>query len=241
MAAMYKYQKLTELDAIRLIVLEPATSLDDPLHCDLRTTSLSQCRNDLIEKYTALSYVWEAPNCTSLVTIDGKAFYITASLDSALRHLRDTTRKRQIWADAICINQNDIGERNQQVNQMGSVYATADHTVIYLGEGTAGTDRMLQNIHNEVPIPIRRLESDASALEFLLMRPWFKRVWVLQELVLSRDPWIQCGAYLVRWNDFRQYLGQGELSQDIEKLFYEMDNLRTEHARSLISPTNSRT
>jgi hypothetical protein len=96
MAAIYEYQKLTEPDAIRLIILEPSTDLGSPLQCALHSTSSSRCKRDLIDKYTALSYVWGDPGWTSLITVDGNAFNITASLDSVLRHLRDHTRKRHI-------------------------------------------------------------------------------------------------------------------------------------------------
>jgi hypothetical protein len=34
----------------------------------------------------------------------------------------------------------------------------------------------------------------------ILWRTWFTRVWIYQELVLSKGPWIQCGRKRVRWN-----------------------------------------
>jgi hypothetical protein len=57
----YQYQKLTVSDAIRLILLQPSTDLDSPLVCTLLHTSLTRCHNNLIDKYTALSYVWGDP------------------------------------------------------------------------------------------------------------------------------------------------------------------------------------
>jgi len=36
----------------------------------------------------------------------------------------------------------------------------------------------------------------------ILTRPWFTRTWVLQELVLSQDPWIQIGSTRIRWDRF---------------------------------------
>jgi hypothetical protein len=35
----------------------------------------------------------------------------------------------------------------------------------------------------------------------ILERPWFTRVWVFQELLLSRDPWLQCGYQRIRWGE----------------------------------------
>jgi hypothetical protein len=39
-----------------------------------------------------------------------------------------------IWIDAICINKSDIGERNQQVKMMSSIYKRASYVRIWLGE-----------------------------------------------------------------------------------------------------------
>ena len=113
----YQYQKLTEPDALRLVLLQPSHDLQSPLECELITTTLSNCENDLLDSYTALSYVWGDPERKVSIKVERHALSITASLDTALRHLRDPSRERRIWADAICINQNDFEERNQQVRQ----------------------------------------------------------------------------------------------------------------------------
>lgn len=40
----------------------------------------------------------------------------------------------------------------------------------------------------------------------LLTRTWFRRVWIYQELILSKDPWVQCGNIRVRWTDLCLFL-----------------------------------
>ncbi|KAN0102087.1 HET domain containing protein [Hyaloscypha variabilis] len=238
MADNYIYRSLTKPDAIRLILLDPSPDLSSPLSCRLLLTTLSRCKRDLVDKYTALSYVWGESQRTSTITVDGKIFHITASLDSALRHLRDPGRKRQIWADAICIDQDNIAERNQQVRQMGSVYATADHTVIYLGEGTPETDRLLNDLQitHDLHALCNQPET-LSAVKLLLSLPWFRRIWVLQELVLSRDPWIQCGTYLIQWNQLENCVRQLDATLHLHKqIFLNMSNLRSEHLVTLVMP-----
>lgn len=119
------------------------------------------------------------------------------NLDSALRHMRDPKRRRYIWADAICINQKDTEEKNKQVAQMAEVYKVATQTVIFLGEPNEETDKIM--------VALCSNPSSANAdlpYESLLRRPWFSRVWIYQELVLSRDPWIQCGQHKIRWEKF---------------------------------------
>lgn len=101
----YQYAKITEQGVIRLAVLQPSTNLDAGLDCCLVQKSLADCDHDLAEHYVALSYVWGDPTDTRKVGIEGKTITITASLDLALRHIRDKHRTMFVWADGICINQ----------------------------------------------------------------------------------------------------------------------------------------
>jgi hypothetical protein len=121
---------------------------------------------------------------------------------------------------------------------MGSVYATAEHTVIYLGEGTPETDRLLDEM--QTTADLRALYNKVEtiiAIKYILRRPWFKRIWVLQELVLSRDPWIQCGTYLVKWKELENWLPRADgLFQEDGKAFFDMAYLHSEHLNALISP-----
>jgi hypothetical protein len=128
--ASYQYQKLTEPDALRLVLLLPSPDLQSPLNCELLSTTLSNYENGLLDHYTALSYVWGDASRRVVIKVGGQTLSITESLETALRHLRDASRTRRIWADAIYINQEDFEERNQQVRQMASVYAVAQHTII---------------------------------------------------------------------------------------------------------------
>ncbi len=59
---------------------------------------------------------------------------MTRNLATALRYFRRTQSIRQIWADAICINQQSLTEKAQQVQQMGRVYASAVQTLVWLGK-----------------------------------------------------------------------------------------------------------
>jgi hypothetical protein len=42
---------------------------------------------------------------------------------------------KYFWIDAICINQDDIPERNSQVQMMGDIYTNATFVMIWLGPG----------------------------------------------------------------------------------------------------------
>jgi hypothetical protein len=110
----YRYQSLSGPDnAIRLLVLEPDKDVMAQVRCSLIQTSLREWDNDMVDHYTALSYVWGDAKIRTPALVDGKPLDITLNLDSALRYMRDPKRKRYIWADAICINQKDTEEKNK--------------------------------------------------------------------------------------------------------------------------------
>lgn len=126
---------------------------------------------------------------------------MTKSLECALRYLRDEKRVLRVWADGICINQQDNDEKGRQVQQMGSVYEVAHHTMIFLGECEAADEAVLTNILSCYKRGVIYPERDEGikALRQILARPWFYRIWILQELVISHDPRVQIGNLRFPW------------------------------------------
>ena len=61
---------------------------------------------------------------------DGKEMKFTKNLEAALRHLRIESRSRTLWVDAICINQNNVQEKNEHVLHMKAIYALAEQVLI---------------------------------------------------------------------------------------------------------------
>jgi hypothetical protein len=83
-----------------------------------------------------LSYVWGDIRDSANITFDGRTVSVTKSLETALRHLRYPDKSRTLWVDYVCINQEDIQERSQQVAKMGSIYEQATSVLIWLGLAT---------------------------------------------------------------------------------------------------------
>lgn len=232
----YEYDKLTEPGALRLIVIQPDHDIDAPVQCSLISTTLRACHEDLVEKYTALSYVWGVASQRKEIFVDGVPLDITASLDLALRHIRQPDKIIRIWADGICINQQDVFEKNTQVAQMGLVYEIANHTIIFLGPATKQSQAFIQAINS---LPFQSSSSDwetkvsatlgHKGFTDLLSYPWFTRVWTLQELVLSADPWIQCGSLRYRWDVLAKYIPRRLTSamEDGMQPLRDMNNFRT--------------
>jgi hypothetical protein len=135
MASSYTYTALKSPNSIRLLVLHPAARVHTPLECQLIEAQLDDgC------EFEALSYTWnqETPSMP-IVHLDqasgGKGIVlVTPNCEQALRRLRRMLTPRMLWIDAICIDQQNIPEKNQQVKMMAAIYATATRVLIWLGE-----------------------------------------------------------------------------------------------------------
>lgn len=169
---LYRYIPLSQTDSIRLIELQPSEERAAPIRCNLIHTTLSQIEEDIVDHYTAISYVWGDATDTTDIVVQNQWLRVTVSLECALRHLRDAKRKFCVWADGVCIDQENIEERNQQVRQMGRIYSCATHTVMFLG-----TDKLIMDGFSKLLNPSiadKEFESLSAALD-LLKSPWFYR------------------------------------------------------------------
>jgi hypothetical protein len=104
---LYQYTPFKSSEDIRILHIQPGKK-EHPIICSLSHVSFASKPT-----YKALSYTWGTDSKTHTVYCAGKALPITANLHSALRLFREEGTECIIWADAICINQNDIAERNQ--------------------------------------------------------------------------------------------------------------------------------
>ncbi|TGO66563.1 hypothetical protein BELL_0947g00020 [Botrytis elliptica] len=193
------YDDLSETDSIRLLILHPGT-LGSPIQSDLIHTTLRDCRCDIHGNYTALSYVWGDANDTTYIFVDGFQFAVTVNLAAALHDLRDEKRQLRLWADAICINQTNNLERSQQVGLMKEIYSYAQNTVVYLGDLVERTKCLFELMHQRDPDRSKLLIMADDTLDDIVSRPWFTRVWVYQELVLSNIVFVQVGRMRVSWD-----------------------------------------
>ncbi|KAK4195558.1 heterokaryon incompatibility protein-domain-containing protein, partial [Triangularia verruculosa] len=131
----------------------------------------------------------------------------------------------RIWIDAVCINQDDLEERASQVKMMGDVYRKAAHTVVWLGRGDEYAKDAVTTISKIAAYPrdvfaqskitpFRRQDPaiyEASNLLYtswmewcslaaFFKRQWFSRLWIVQEVILSRELSLLCGSHNISWD-----------------------------------------
>lgn len=166
---------------IRLLKLLPHRDKTGPLQCSLIDYPLQHLTESNYHLYDALSYAWGSPEKSQSISIGNFNLPITPNLHAALLRLRDCFFERVVWADAICINQQDTQERNNQVQLMAKIYAMASRVIVWLGEAEDKSDKALEEIHKSANG--QRTTANAAvrnAVLKLLLRPWFKRIWVFQ-------------------------------------------------------------
>ncbi|KAL8942688.1 MAG: hypothetical protein Q9211_001286 [Gyalolechia sp. 1 TL-2023] len=117
----------------RILSLSPSANREDDIRCILRKTNF-KTNLEVGPRYEALSYAWGNASEKRLIYVNDQPFSVTINLDIALRYLRKTNVARDLWIDAICINQDDIAEKTHQVNIMRLMYSVASRVLIWLGE-----------------------------------------------------------------------------------------------------------
>jgi hypothetical protein len=195
---------------IRLLELHPGAQ-GEKISCGLMTISLS---DDVY--YEAVSYTWGDPKKLRTINLVGSDRHVTKTLEIALQHLRYRHAVRRLWVDALCINQQNNQERLHQVQLMGFVYQSAGRVLVWLGPLFENSDQAgaflkakgeeLQAVQRETgTFPVGTFPRDAvKAVYRLMRRPYWHRVWILQEVSLpSDDPLIGCGYWWLPWSTFR--------------------------------------
>lgn len=182
----YRYSPLSlGANSIRLFPLLPYGNADADadkaeLESELFEYPLLEIgkRSDL---YEALSYSWGGQEKPHFVTIKQHHLSFTTNLYLALLNLRDRFLERIIWIDAICIDQENLDERSQQVQIMAMIYSRAHRVIVWLGDVSDDTEGALENIQYAAidrPAKNSNRQIDQSAVSNLLRREWFQRIWV---------------------------------------------------------------
>ncbi|KAK0609410.1 heterokaryon incompatibility protein-domain-containing protein [Immersiella caudata] len=166
---------------ILLLRLLPSSNTNSAIQYELIDYALPPSLKQT-QLFEALSYVWRSPDNPRKVSINGQELVVTPNLQAALTGLRDLVLDRVLWVDAICINQEDVAERGRQVRIMAFIYSCANRVTVWLGEESQDSTSAIVIIHGPPSKPGLRTQESFVALQ---KRPWFRRVWLSQPLVLQ--------------------------------------------------------
>ncbi|KAK5444252.1 hypothetical protein LTS15_010367 [Exophiala xenobiotica] len=245
---------------IRLIMLHKAEH-DKSLECTMKCFALTEC-----PPYDPLSYVWGSGKKTPILC-NGARLDILPNLCLALKQYRSDLNMgdhaeesgpeeeppesmrpstKWLWADAICIDQDNDGEKSWQVQLMREIYKRGQITWIWLGNSDKRTAEAFGLLHTLLYVKTRQedvsdkrtffeiswqererlgfpaiyISSDYRSLSRLLHRDWYTRVWVIQELALSRNAVVHCGPHRMPWTQFAQAV---EHSRTMRMPIYDVD------------------
>ncbi|KAK8113553.1 Heterokaryon incompatibility protein [Apiospora sp. TS-2023a] len=245
------YRKLDRSrQEIRLFELLPADNQDSPVRGRLHYHSLADK-----PVYNTISYVWGKPSLTDKeIEVDGKSLQVTPNLHKVLRNLRYSQDHGTLfWIDAICINQQDLAERNHQVGMMRQIYEQCGADRVWLGptsdsheDDEEAMEAGLQLLGKICANDIRTLQGlgygfpdldstektwnltdeDISALEHVLVHPeiWY-RIWVVQELACAANVILMAGNARLEWDRVAQFLGPLPPSDAFHRQFGSHGNL----------------
>lgn len=154
------------------------------------------------------------------MSFGGKLAYGSNLLLVTVRH---TDISRFLWVDALCINQTDLYERNQQVRIMRDIYSNSTITLVWLGKPekaerryfnlavrpqgqsrmtTSAVKRMQTRNCNEPRTGFFSSKADGLDFSTLLRNPWFERIWVVQEIAVSSVVLVCLGQETITWQAF---------------------------------------
>jgi hypothetical protein len=289
----YQYTPLAPDEDIRVLIVEPGRPADsrtgreaDPVRCKLVPSALPSTQVTQgglhprqVIRYEALSYYWGLDDPTIPITIASyntsnprlsmanivqKKFWIRPNLHAALVQLRAPDHEVRLWVDALCINQENIVEKTQQVSRMHEIYSEAANICIWLGvgdvdptlnavdlESTRQTFEFIRDMLN-----LKRLDqlicnaqyaSGWLAFVKLMRNRWFSRRWVVQELALAREATVHYGQEVMQWTDFADAVALFVTKHDqinaLLKKCYSMDpdigDMRALGANTLVEATSN--
>lgn len=229
---------------VRLLKLHP-DYLDGkgPLRVSLEYASLIDP-----PEYIGLSYCWGDASKLSGAIIDigersSVEMKLTYNLAQALRALRPKKGNTWLWADALCINQEDLMERSQQVRLMRQIYSRAKEVVSWVpcdtwnpygfgGYSRSKGDAIESLIKNKFDGKGTKAQSSTTAgkpgnglvrggwevIQDFFSEPYWTRVWVIQEISMNPNAKVLCGEFEISWDDMVAALMMWKQNPDMAPL-----------------------
>jgi hypothetical protein len=190
---------------LRINAFGPGAS--EEIECSLEVFSVADLHTI---DYVALSYFWgeaRTHNDVHQITVDHQKYWVRTNLWTFFQSGRNLDHSLPIYIDAICLDQLDNVEREQQVKLMSEVYSHADRVHVWLGSPHVEQGENLQSLRLDLnahaPNSSWSLRS-LVGLSYICSRNYWRRLWILQELLLSKTASVHCGHFAFSWEELSQ-------------------------------------
>ena len=238
------YLPLKTARSTRLLTLLPDAP-GSPLRAELSEVDLKSKLH-----YDAISYTWGDDTSTTSITINDAQVHIRHNLFDFLIQLRRHGQIDPLWVDAVSISQTDIVEKGQQVAIIGEIFRQARRVLIWVGQHADDSESLFQPWlcpPRTCPvIPSKFKDSRVNSklwwvankmvhitpehqyhrfevwLAFL-RRPYWQRLWIIQEVVLAKGIIVHCGDMRASWEDVVGATMQPHMSEVFDGI--ELDRL----------------
>jgi hypothetical protein len=219
-------------------------------HPSITDTNNAKAGRFIWGDFAALSYTWGDPQDKHDITVNGHLIQVTSNLAAALLAFRFKgyfePGGMKIWIDAICINQEDIVERGLEVKKMGLIYGSAWNVISWLGPEKDNSNKALELL--EILAPYENQDGESNklvdllgkdpeylgsgrwlALYHLVERPYWARLWVIQEIVLAASDVVMiCGDQRIMWSTLRNGINM------IGRYLYTTKNVLLDYERKKV-------
>ena len=200
--------------SIRLLTIHPSNRdySDRLVECSLHHVDLGDH-----PEYLALSYTWGSNTQRSNILVNGKTLGVSSNLGVFLKMISSQVYapdepELPYWIDAICINQENLVERSQQVRIMGTIYRNARTTISYIADCSLPKpifkilqlfEQFCQSIRTFegrdaaepywsyisqlwLFLPARLRDLVIDRVSTLCYASYWSRMWIVQEIMLAR-------------------------------------------------------
>ncbi|KAH8650126.1 heterokaryon incompatibility protein-domain-containing protein [Xylariales sp. PMI_506] len=203
---LYQYMELKPFE-FRLVRIFPAKMF--AIKCEILHESLTHP-----PPYTALSYAWGDVDDKRTIQLGNIEISVGMGLYGGLEAIRQKGEDVLVWADALCIDQQNRDERSSQVQMMTEIYAKATSVAIWLGPAE-NKSHLAAEFLKEIAVRARdpeqiqamisqdRYIEQIEAVACLFQRDYWSRLWVVQEVFNARSISVYCGLTKLPWSLYK--------------------------------------
>lgn len=225
--SQFEYGGVRAPKTIRLLLILPAHDRGEPLETIMFHADLKE------QPYQALSHTNRHKGHSRWVHCNGRGLEVSESMYEALIDVRNAAEPYTfsiVWAEAVCIDQSDIKDREAHLPLVRDIFTSAHVTLAHLGgteeqgqKAFATLDMLYQACKlDEFRDSLEQDKIDLTSLDHLCIEDsnleippenrleltrlfshhWFERIWNWQEVGLSKKVCIMYGGQVRTWGAF---------------------------------------